>query len=306
MDMNQKRKIRQEKKNDDQQSSKTAIQWFPGHMTRAKREMMENLQKVDMVIEIRDCRIPLSSANPMLDEILKNKPRLIILSKKDKGEPKEIEAWIDYLKNDQTAAIAMDLLKEKVGENTTAACKSVMKPMIDRMIRKGIRPRAIRAMVVGIPNVGKSTFINRIAGKKVAETSDRPGVTRALKWVKCNADLELLDTPGVLWPKFEDEQVGKNLALTGAIRDEVLPLEEIAVYGIERLIKEYPNRLKERYEVEIVEDPYKMIEAIARKKNWLKSGNEPDWARCYRVILNDIRDGKLGTITWEKINGKSA
>lgn len=292
--------------NEEKSFSKTSINWFPGHMTRAKREMMENLQKVDMVIEIRDCRIPLSSANPMLDEILKNKPRLIILSKKDKGEPKEIEAWIEHLKNEYTEAVAMDLLKEKVGEKTTNACKNVMKPMIERMIRKGIRPRAIRAMVVGIPNVGKSTFINRIAGKKVAETSDRPGVTRALKWVKCNADLELLDTPGVLWPKFEDEMVGKNLALTGAIRDEVLPLEEIAVYGIERLIQEYPHRLKERYGVEILEDPYKMLEAIARKKNWLKSGNEPDWTRCYRVVLNEIRDGKLGGITWEKINGTDA
>lgn len=276
------------------------INWFPGHMTRAKREMAANLQKVDMVIEIRDCRIPLSSANPMLDEIVKDKPRLILLSKKDKGEAEEIGRWIERLSNETTQVIAMDLLKENVGGRVTEACKQVMKPMIERQIRKGIRPRAVRAMVVGIPNVGKSTFINQAAKKKAAKTSDRPGVTRSLQWVKCNAELELLDTPGVLWPKFEDEKVGKNLAVTGAIRDEVLPLEEITVYAINHLIKDYPERLKERYNIEINDDPYQVIEAIGRSKHWLKSGNEVDFERCSRMILNEIRDDKLGGITWEK------
>lgn len=276
------------------------VQWFPGHMTRAKRDMQENLNKVDMVIEIRDCRVPLSSTNPMLDEMLKNKPRLIILSKKDKGELIEIEKWIRVLENENTQVIAMDILKDKVQSKTIEACQKTMKPMIDRMIRKGIRPRAIRAMVVGIPNVGKSTFINQIARKKVAETSDRPGVTRALKWVKCGNELELLDTPGVLWPKFEDETVGKNLALTGAIRDEVLQLEDIVVYGLKKVIEEYPDRLTERYGIEVSQDPYETIEKIARNKHWIKSGNEVDWQRAYKMILNELRDGKLGGFTWEK------
>lgn len=276
------------------------INWFPGHMTRAKREMVANLQKVDMVIEIRDCRIPLSSANPMLDEIIKDKPRLILLSKKDKGEAEEIGRWIDQLSDETTQVIAMDLLKENVGVRVTEACKQVMKPMIERQIRKGIRPRAVRAMVVGIPNVGKSTFINQAAKKKAAKTSDRPGVTRSLQWVKCNTELELLDTPGVLWPKFEDEKVGKNLAVTGAIRDEVLPLEEITVYAIHHLIQDYPQRLKDRYNIEISDNPYQVIESIGRSKHWVRSGNEVDFERCCRMILNEIRDDKLGGITWEK------
>lgn len=278
------------------------IQWFPGHMTKAKREMQQNLQKVDMVIEIRDCRVPLSSANPMLDELLKDKPRLIILSKKDKGEAAEIERWIRFLNNENTRAAAMDLIHENVVPKVVEHCKILMKPMLDRMIRKGIRPRAIRAMVVGIPNVGKSTFINQVARKKAAKTSDRPGVTRSLQWVKCSNELELLDTPGILWPKFEDELVGRNLALTGAIRDEILPLEEIAVYAIERLAKEYPERLKERYQIEVSGDAHQIIEAIGRSKQWLKSGNEVDYARAYRMLLNEIRDDKLGGITWEKVN----
>ncbi len=279
-----------------------AIQWFPGHMTRARREMEENLQKVDMVIEIRDCRIPLSSANPMLDELLKNKPRLILLSKKDKGEGPEIERWLQKLADEKTQVLAMDLLKERPVEKTVAACQQVMKPMLERMVRKGIRPRAIRAMVVGIPNVGKSTFINQMAGKKAAETSDRPGVTRALKWVKCGSELELLDTPGVLWPKFEEKRVACNLALTGAIRDEVLPLEEVVLYGLDRLIQDYPERIAMRYgvEVEAKMEPSALIEQIGRAKHWIKSGNQVDTDRCWRMILNEIRDGKLGAITWEK------
>ncbi len=302
--MQEKRAQRAKKKienTNNNQGFKSNINWFPGHMTRAKREMQANLQKVDMVIEIRDCRIPLASENPMLKEIIQNKPRLIILSKKDKGELIEIEKWIEHLTNENTKVIALDLLQDNVALRLNEACKEIMKAMIDRMIKKGIRPRPVRAMVVGIPNVGKSTLINRVAKKKATKTSDRPGVTRALQWVKCDS-LELLDTPGVLWPKFEDELVSKNLALTGAIRDEVLPMEEICFYALERLAKEYPHLLKERYNIEVVEDVLVMIEAIARNKNWIRSGNEVDYDRCYRVLLNEIRDDKLGRITWEKVN----
>ncbi len=305
MNMQEKRAARAKKKmsemNGENKSTKSNINWFPGHMTRAKREMEANLQKVDMVIEIRDCRIPLASENPMLKEIIQSKPRLIILSKKDKGEIVEIEKWIEFLTDETTKVIALDLLQDNVAAKLNEACKMIMKPMIDRMIKKGIRPRSIRAMVVGIPNVGKSTLINKVAKKKAAKTSDRPGVTRALQWVKCDS-LELLDTPGVLWPKFEDEIVSKNLALTGAIRDDILPLEEITIYAIQRLYNEYPTLLSQRYNIENDEDPYKMLEAIARSKNWIKTGNEVDYERSYRMLLNEIRDDKIGKITWEKVD----
>ena len=286
--------------NNTENSVKTNINWFPGHMAKAKRMMVENLKKVDMVIELRDCRIPLASANPMLDEILKDKKRLIILSKQDKGEMVEIQKWIQRLENESTQVIAMDLLHDNVLNKTIEACKKVMHTMLERMRRKGIRPRAIRAMVVGIPNVGKSTFINQAAQKRATKTSDRPGVTRDLQWVKCSNELELLDTPGVLWPKFEDEKTALHLAITGAIKDEVLPLEEITAYAIERLSHEYPERLYHRYGFNALDQPHDTILAIGLAKKWLKSGNEVDYERACRIILNEIRDDRLGGITWEK------
>ncbi len=278
------------------------IQWFPGHMTRAKRDMQENMKAVDMVIELRDCRIPESSRNPMIDQIIQNKPRLIVLSKKDKGDPVEIEKWIQHLSNETTTVIAMDLTKDPVIAALTSACQKIMQPKIDRMIRRGIRPRAIRAMVCGIPNVGKSTLINAVAKKKIAETADRPGVTRSLKWMKLNKNLELLDTPGILWPKFEDQKVGYHLAITGAIRDQILPMEDIVRYALERLIKEYPDRLSERYKIELCDDPDEVLRRIAAARNFLKAGSEADIKRTMEVFLNELRDDRLGCICWEKAN----
>ena len=193
---------------EEQNGSKINIQWFPGHMTKAKREMQEKLKMVDFVIELRDARIPNASRNPMLDELCKQKPRLIILSKRDKAQASYTKQWIAHLSNETTKVLALDILKDSVTQMVVDASQQLMKAKIERMIRRGIRPRAMRAMVVGVPNVGKSTFINRISKKKIATTGDRPGVTKALQWSRVNKDLELLDTPGVLWPKFEDEQVG--------------------------------------------------------------------------------------------------
>ncbi len=278
------------------------IQWFPGHMTRAKRDMQENMKAVDMVIELRDCRIPESSRNPMIDQIIQNKPRLIVLSKKDKGDPGEIEKWIQHLSNDTTTVIAMDLTKDPVIASLTSACQKIMQPKIDRMIRRGIRPRAIRAMVCGIPNVGKSTLINAVAKKKIAETADRPGVTRSLKWMKLNKNLELLDTPGILWPKFEDQKVGYHLAITGAIRDQILPLEDIVRYALSKLIKEYPERLIERYKIELCDDPDEVLRRIAEARNFVKAGSEADIKRTMEVFLNELRDDRMGCICWEKVN----
>lgn len=282
----------------ENKENKIRIQWFPGHMTKAKREMQEKMKVVDMIIELRDARIPNASKNPMIEQLCGQKPRLIILSKKDKAQDAVTKKWIEALSNETTKVIALDIIKENITPKVVMASKELMKPKIDRMIKRGIRPRAIRAMVVGVPNVGKSTFINRIAKKKVAVTGDRPGVTRSLQWSKVNQDLELLDTPGVLWPKFEDETVGVLLAITGAIRDEILPLEEIAAWAMRYLIKQHPMALEKRYEIEICDDPYEMLERIARKRGFIRN-QEMDEKRTIETFLREIRDDKLGAISWE-------
>lgn len=289
-------------KDNEQNASKLNINWFPGHMTKAKREMQEKLKMVDMVIECRDARIPYSSKNPLLEEIIQQKPRLILLTKIDKADPVRTKEWIDCLSNDTTQVLAVNVLKDNVVSLITAASQECMKAMIERQKRRGINPRAIRAMVVGIPNVGKSTLINRIANKKAVQAADRPGVTRSLTWVKVTKGLELLDTPGVLWPKFEDEHVGMCLAVTGAIRDEILPLEEVCAYAMRHLIQYYPQQLKERFDVEIVDDPYVMIERIAARRGFIKANNQLDMDRAIQRFLRDIRDDFVGRITWEFVD----
>lgn len=280
-------------------NDKIRIQWYPGHMTKAKREMQEKMKMVDMVIELRDARIPSASKNPMIDELVQQKPRLIILSKKDKADSKATAKWIRVLSNETTLVLALDIIKENITPKVVAASKQLMQAKIDRMIRRGIRPRAIRAMVVGVPNVGKSTFINKISKKKVAVTGDRPGVTKALQWSKVNQELELLDTPGVLWPKFDDERVGVLLAISGAIRDEILPLDEIAAWAMRYLIQNHPTLLSDRYGIEVNEDPYAMLEAVADKRGYRKNKEEIDYKRTIETFLREIRDDRLGAITWE-------
>ena len=257
---------------------------------------------VDMVIECRDARIPYSSKNPLLEEIIQQKPRLILLTKIDKADPVRTKEWIECLSNDTTQVLAVNVLKDNVVSLITTASQECMKAMIERQKRRGINPRAIRAMVVGIPNVGKSTLINRIANKKAVQAADRPGVTRSLTWVKVTKGLELLDTPGVLWPKFEDEHVGMCLAVTGAIRDEILPLEEVCAYAMRHLIQYYPQQLKERFDVEIVDDPYVMIERIAARRGFIKANNQLDMDRAIQRFLRDIRDDFVGRITWEFVD----
>ena len=277
---------------------KIRIQWFPGHMTKAKREMQEKLNMVDMVIELRDARIPSASKNPMIEELCQNKPRLIVLSKKDKADAAATKLWCSALQNETTRVVALDILKENIIARIVEESRLLMQAKIERMKRRGIRPRAIRAMVVGVPNVGKSTFINRISKKKGAVTGDRPGVTRALQWSKVNQNLELLDTPGVLWPKFEDETVGVLLAITGAIRDEILPLEEIAAWAMRYLIANHKEALQQRYDIAVCEDPYIMLERIAEKRGFMRKG-EMDEKRTIETFLRELRDDKLGRITWE-------
>ncbi len=275
------------------------IQWFPGHMTKAKRQMEENLKKVDFVIEIRDARIPESSKNPMLDQLIGNKPRLILLSKKDKANPTLTKEWIAELEKKGNKVLALDLIKENYKNKLTSASQEICAAFIEKQKRRGIKPRALRAMVCGIPNVGKSTFINTLAKRKAAQTADKPGVTKSLQWIKLGADLELLDTPGVLWPKFEDEQVGLKLALLGSIRDEVVTMDELAMYAIEWLTQNQPDSLISTYGIEIQEKPYETLCEIAKKRGYLQKGSI-DENRLMRSFVKDIRENKLGAITWEK------
>lgn len=282
----------------EENKSKLNIQWFPGHMTKAKRQMEEHLKMVDMVIELRDARIPDASKNPLIDELTAHKPRLILLSKKDKADPQISAAWIAALEKAEVKAMAVDLLHEKLEKRITAAAQELMKAKIERMKRRGMRPRAIRAMVVGVPNVGKSTLINALAHRRAAVTGDRPGVTKALQWVKVGNSLELLDTPGVLWPKFEDEEAALRLAVTGAIRDEILPLEEVAFWAMEYLQQHQPQLLQERYGITLSERPYDNLLEIGRKRGYLMNG-EVDEKRLITAFLREIRDGKIGAVSWE-------
>lgn len=279
-------------------SNQNPIQWFPGHMTKAKRQMEENLKKVDFVIEIRDARIPDSSKNPMLDELIQNKPRLILLSKKDKADPIATKEWIQKLQSQGHQVLALDLIKDSYFKALVQAAQTTCQKLIDKQKRRGIRPRALRAMVCGIPNVGKSTFINTMAKRKAAQTADRPGVTKSLQWIKLGQSLELLDTPGVLWPKFEDPNTGMRLAILGSVRDEVVNMQELAIYACRWLQETKPGLLASLYQIEEQKDPWQTLEKIALKRGYLQKGSI-DENRLVRSFIKDIREDKLGPLTWE-------
>lgn len=279
-------------------SNQNPIQWFPGHMTKAKRQMEENLKKVDFVIEIRDARIPDSSKNPMLDELIQNKPRLILLSKKDKADPIATKEWIQKLQSQGHQVLALDLIKDSYFKALVQAAQTTCQKIIDKQKRRGIRPRALRAMVCGIPNVGKSTFINTMAKRKAAQTADRPGVTKSLQWIKLGQSLELLDTPGVLWPKFEDPNTGMRLAILGSVRDEVVNMQELAIYACRWLQETKPGLLAKLYQIEEQKDPWQTLEKIALKRGYLQKGSI-DENRLVRSFIKDIREDKLGPLTWE-------
>lgn len=269
------------------------IQWFPGHMTRAKREMQAMLERVDMVIEIRDARLPLASKNPMIDELTQQKPRLIVLNKRDMADPSATQAWIEYLKNDGYV-IALDALQDDVRKVVVEAALHVMKPKFDRWLARGIQPRRIKAMITGIPNVGKSTLINQLARKKMMVTADRPGVTMALKWANVHPKLDILDTPGILWPKFEDQEVGIKLALSGAIKETVLSLQELAYIAHAFVTKHYPLVLEKRYG--FVEDNTENFFKQLQEKRKLQSIHQ-----AYEVYLRELKQGVLGPMTFEYV-----
>lgn len=278
-----------------------AINWFPGHMVKTKREIQNNLKLVDAVIEIRDARIPKSSKNPDIDTLCAGKPRVILLNKSDLTDPKVTKAWKESLTNDETIVLEVNALKGEGLNAIKPALLKLLKDKHDRLKAKGLAKITTRAMVVGIPNVGKSTFINKMAKNNIAKTGDRPGVTKNKQWIKTKLGIELMDTPGVLWPKFEDEIVGLNLAFTGAIKDEIMDTEELALKLVERLQETNPEELMTRYKLtELHENPLDNLDAIARKRGAIMAGNQIDYNRIAGIILDEFRGGKIGKISLEK------
>lgn len=275
-------------------------QWYPGHMTKAKRMMQENIKLIDLIIELVDARIPMSSRNPDIDELGKGKARIILLNKSDLADAGLNQEWESFFKE---KGYFVQQLNAKTGagiKNIQALVQESCKEKIERDRKRGIINRPVRAMVVGIPNVGKSTFINSFAGKACAKTGNKPGVTKGKQWIRLNRNLELLDTPGILWPKFEDQKIGERLALIGSINDEILHVDELAVALIRNLKNSYLDLLEKRYDITMDEDAYDTLKKIAIARKCLQKGELPDVDRASSMLLEDFRSGKLGRITLER------
>ena len=278
------------------------IQWFPGHMTKAKRMMESQIKLVDVVVEMLDARIPRSSTNPMLINVLGNKPKVIALNKTDMADNTKTELWMQKLKNSGLPVCKIDCATGKGVKQLISMIQVAAKPVLDKWLKKGVRNRSVRVMIVGIPNVGKSTLINRLVGKNKVVAADKPGVTRGQQWITIAKGLELLDTPGVLWPKFEDPEVGFCLAATGAIKEDVFDREQATELLIERLIQRYPEELKSKYAVEFEnsDDVRAVISKIATSRGCIKAGGVLDLDRVIQTVLRDFRSGRLGRFTLDE------
>ena len=269
------------------------IQWFPGHMSKARRQVQENLKHVDFVTILVDARLPLSSQNPMLTKIVGDKPKLLILNKADLADSNRTKEWRSYFENQGTKTLAINSKEQSTVKLVTDAAKSLMADKIQRLRERGIQKETLRTMIIGIPNAGKSTLMNRLAGKKIAVVGNKPGVTKGQQWLKSNKDLEILDTPGILWPKFEDELVGLKLALTGAIKDQLLPMDEVTIFGLNYFKTYYPERLEERFKgIDLEEEAPEIIMEMTREL-----GFREDYDRFYNLFVKEVRDGKLGRYT---------
>lgn len=277
------------------------IQWYPGHMTKTRRQMENDVKLVDLVAEVVDARIPISSRNPDIDAIVGNRPRLVIFNRADQADPAMTARWMAWFKERGCGVLETDARSGRGVTQFSAAAKRVLKDKLEAWRAKGQVGRPIRAMVVGVPNVGKSTFINKVAKRKSAKAGDRPGVTRGKQWVSVDAGLELLDTPGILWPKFEDQTTGLHLAFTGAVKDEITDVEGLACALLELLRDRYPQALKERYKITDIDElqGWELLERCARKRGMLVSGGEVNGERMANVLLDEFRGGKLGRFTLE-------
>ncbi len=276
------------------------LQWFPGHMAKTRRMMADSLKIVDVAVEILDARIPMSSRNPEIDKILRGKPRVVVLNKSDMADPAATKLWVDYFAKKGIAAIEVSCTTGKGINKLTDYAGSQLKEKIERDSKRGIS-RSIKIMLCGIPNVGKSSFINRVAGKAVTKTGDRPGVTKGKQWLRLASGVEMLDMPGILWPKFESEDVALKLAFTGAIRDEIMDVEELACLLIKFLRERYPKNLCERYKIELNEEysDYEVLELIAKSRGFLLKKGELDTLRAANILLDEFRGCRLGNITME-------
>ncbi|MFC4805505.1 ribosome biogenesis GTPase YlqF [Filifactor villosus] len=278
------------------------INWYPGHMKKTRELIRKNMSIVDVIVEVIDSRIPKSSKNPDIAELSGHKPTILLLNKEDLSDKEETKKWIEYYKNGGMTVLPFNGTTGEGMKELVKAVEEAFRPKLERLQERGLKNRSIRLMIAGIPNSGKSTLINRLAGRKSTQTGDRPGVTKGKQWVKLKGDLEMLDTPGILWPRFDDQEVALMLAFTGAIKDEVLDVEEIAFALLDRLKKRYPINLQERYGVEVDPDMETIVlmEEIAEKRGFILKGREIDYKRTADAILNDFREGKTGRITLEE------
>ena len=273
------------------------IQWFPGHMSKARRQVQENLKFVDFVTVLVDARLPLSSQNPMLTKIVGDKPKLMILNKVDLADPVATKEWQDYFESQGIKTLAINSKEQSTVKKVTDAAKSLMADKIARQKERGIQIETLRTMIIGIPNAGKSTLMNRLAGKKIAVVGNKPGVTKGQQWLKTNKDLEILDTPGILWPKFEDEEVALKLALTGAIKDQLFPMDEVTIFGLNYFKEHYPAVLQERFkQMDLEQEAPEIIMEMTQKL-----GFREDYDRFYQLFVKDVRDGKLGRYTLDRV-----
>ncbi len=278
--------------------NKTNINWFPGHMAKAKREIKEKIDLIDIVFEVIDARIPKSSKNNDIEDIIKNKPRILIMTKSDLCDKNITLEWKKYYESKGYKVVLLDLLHDNVNE-IFSIVNELMESINSKRISKGLKPRRVRSLVLGIPNVGKSTLINRLVGKKAVNVGNKPGITKNLEWIRINDKLELLDTPGILWPKFNDSTIAYNLASMTAIKEEILDIEDISIYIIKTMFKLYPDNIISRYGVNNDEDIVNILDGIGKKIGAVRNG-EVDYDRVYTKVLRDLRDGYLGKITFDR------
>lgn len=282
------------------EENKASFNWYPGHMTKAKRMMQEDIKFNDIVIELIDARIPMSSRNPDIDDLAKNKYKLILLNKSDLADERVTAKWVDFFEKQGIKVIKLDSRQRSGMKSVNNAILEVCKEKIERDRKRGIINRPVRAMIVGIPNVGKSTFINSFAGKACAKTGNKPGVTKGKQWIRLNKTVELLDTPGILWPKFDNEKIANDLAFIGSINDQILNLTELSLKFIESVKNDYAGIFTSRYDIEETDDGVTMLGDIAIARGCLKKGGEPDYDKAAALIFDDFRSGKLGKISIEK------
>lgn len=300
MNMYQKRKMRQENNSIEKDLPKTSINWYPGHMAKTRRLIKENLNLIDIVIELVDSRIPFSSRIKDLDDIIKNKPKLMIMTKKDLCDIKETNKWIKYYESLNYKVLCMDIEHEFNVKQIFNIINEIMQEKNDKRLEKGMKIKKPRCLVIGVPNVGKSTLINRIAGSKVVGVGNKPGVTTNLNWIRVNPNIELLDSPGLLWPKIDEGNVAYNLATFTAIREEILPIYDVTVYILNTLLKYYPEILKERYNLEKIEDPIEAFDIIGKKRGALSRGAETDYDKVMTIIMNDFKQGYVKGVTFDR------